>query len=131
MKNEQNLKKHARILVILLGVLVFVFTLMLFSQWSNPASAHVNYQAADTPTATATVPVTSTETSTPTVTLTLPKRTLHSHLPIPQRQLHHHRHTPTYTYQYRNADLTITGTLQQQLGQSFRNSIFMVISQAR
>jgi LPXTG-site transpeptidase (sortase) family protein len=70
MKNEENLKKHARILVILLGVLLFFFTLMLFSQWSNPASAHENYQVADTATATATVPVTSTETSTPTVTLT-------------------------------------------------------------
>lgn len=70
MKNEQYLKKRARILATLIGVLVFVFTLMLFSQWSHPASAHVNFQAADTATLTATATMTSTETSTPTATIT-------------------------------------------------------------
>ena len=117
MKNEQYLKKRARILVTLVGVLLFVFTLMLFSKWSNPASAHENFQAADTATLTATLMMTSTETSTPTITLTstatftttVTATASPTSTPTPTSTGTPHTPTPTLTLT-RTSTPTITGT---------------------
>jgi LPXTG-site transpeptidase (sortase) family protein len=107
MKNEQYIKKRAQILVTLVGVLIFVFTLMVFSQWSNPASAHENYQVADTATLTATATITPTETLTPTSTLT-PTGTITPTLTVTSSPTNTPTLTPTNT---ETSTPTITGTL--------------------